>query len=117
MMGDQLQSVPDSELFGVETEFKSDEDSDYMDSDVSSQSSCDEIEDGLPFVCDQCNKIFKTLGWYMKHMQGRVHCAPVVSMKQFVAKHMQFHVVQSKQVTSMRVKMERVDKDGEVLAG
>ena len=64
MMGDQLQSVPDSELLStsVETDYKSDEDSDYMDSDVSIQRTCDEIEDGLSFVCDQCNKIFKTLG-------------------------------------------------------
>ena len=83
-----------------------------MDSDVSGQSSC---EDGLPFVCDQCNKIFKTPGWYTKHMQARVHCAPAVSMKQFVAKHRQFHVAQSKQGTSMHFKMERVDKDSEVL--
>ena len=48
-------------------------------------------------------------------MQARDYRAP--SMKQFVAKHMQFHVAQSKQVTSMHVKMERVDKDGEVLPG
>ena len=66
MMVDQLYSVPDSELFSVETEYKSDE-----DSDVSIQSTCDEIEDGLSFVCDQWNKIFKTLGWYTKHMQAR----------------------------------------------
>ena len=38
---------------------------------VQGQSTCDELEDGLSFVCDQCNKIFKTLGWYMKHMQAR----------------------------------------------
>ena len=39
---------------------------------VQGQSTCDEIiKDGLSFVCDQCNKIFKTLGWYMKHMQAR----------------------------------------------
>ena len=31
---------------------------------------CDEIEDGLSFVCDQCYKNFKTLGWYMKHMHA-----------------------------------------------
>ena len=44
MLGDQLQSVPDSELIGtsVETEYNSDE-----DSDVSIQSTCDDIEDGL----------------------------------------------------------------------
>ena len=60
MMGDQLQSVPDSELIGtsVETEYNSDEDSDYTDSDVSIQSTCDDIDDGLSFVCDQWNKIF-----------------------------------------------------------
>ena len=39
---------------------------------VQGQSTCDEIlKDGLSFVCDQCNKIFKTLGWYRKHMQAR----------------------------------------------
>ena len=38
---------------------------------VQGQSTCDEIEDGLSFVCDQCNKIFKTLGWYTKQMQAR----------------------------------------------
>ena len=65
MRGDQLQSVPDSELFGVETEYKSGEDSDCTDIDVPSQSS-DEIEDGLPFVCDQCNKNFNTVGWFTK---------------------------------------------------
>ena len=54
----------------VETEYNSDEDSNYTDSDVSIQSTCDDIEDGLSFVCDQCNKIFKTLGWYTKHMQA-----------------------------------------------
>ena len=43
MMGDQLQSVPDSELFStsVGTDYKSDEDSDYTDSDVSIQGTCD----------------------------------------------------------------------------
>ena len=77
------------------------------------QSSSDDIEDDLPFVCDQCNKVFKTLPWFTKHMEAGVHRAPAVSMKQFVAKHMQFHVGQSKQVTSMHFKMERVDKDVE----
>ena len=43
-------------------------------------------------------------------MEAGVHRAPAVSMKQFVAKHMQFHVGQSKQVTSMHFKLERVDK-------
>ena len=37
---------------------------------VQGQSTCDEIKDGLSFVCDQCNKIFKTLGSYTKHMQA-----------------------------------------------
>ena len=72
MIGDQVQSVPDSELFGtsVKTEYNSDQDSDYTDSNISIQSTCDDIEDGLSFVCDQCNKIFKTLGSYTKHMQA-----------------------------------------------
>ena len=48
-------------------------------------------------------------------MEAGVHRAPAVSMKQSVAKHMQFHVGQSKQVTSMHFKMERVEKDGDVL--
>ena len=39
----------------------------------------------------------------------------LVSMKQFVAKHMQYHVGQSKQVTSMHFKMERVGKDVDVV--
>ena len=83
MLGDQLQSIPDSELIAtsVETEYNSDEDSDYTDSDVSIQSTFDEIEAGLSFVCDQCNKIFKTLGWYRKQMQAR-QGSPAVSMKQ-----------------------------------
>ena len=52
-------------------------------------------------MCDECNKVFKTLPWFTKHMQAGVHRAPAVSMKQFVAKHMQFYVRRSKQVTSM----------------
>ena len=59
MMGDQLQSVPDSELFSVETEYKSDEDSDYTDSDVTSQSSCDEIEDGFHLCVTNVTKFSK----------------------------------------------------------
>ena len=52
MIGDQEQSVPDAELFGtrVKTEYNSDQDSDYTDSNVSIQSTCDDIEDGLSFV-------------------------------------------------------------------
>ena len=115
MMTDQMQSVPDSELFGVESEYNSGEDSDYTGSDVFSLSSTGEVEDDLPFVCDECNKIFKTQFWFNKHMQAGVHRAPAVSMKQFVAKQMQFHVAQSKQVTSMHFKMERVHKDGGVV--
>ena len=61
MMDEQLQAVPDDELFGVEADYKSDEDSDYSDRDASSQSNSDDIEDDLPFVCDQCNKVFKPL--------------------------------------------------------
>ena len=38
---------------------------------VQGQSTCDEIKDGLSFVCDQCNNFFKTFSWYMKHMQAR----------------------------------------------
>ena len=34
-------------------------------------------------------------------------------MKSLVLKHMQFHVAQSKQVTSMHFKMNRVDADGD----
>ena len=115
MMSANMQSVPDSELFGVQSEYNSGDDSDYTGSEVCSLSSTGEVEDDLPFVCDECNKIFKTQFWFMKHMQAGVHRAPAVSMKQFVAKHMQFHVAQSKQVTSMHFKMERVDQDGDVV--
>jgi len=97
-MDEQLQAVPDAELFGV-----------------ASESCTDDIEDDLPFVCDQCNEVFKSLPWFTKHMEAGVHRAPAVSMKQFVAKHMQFHVGESKQVTSMHFKMERVDKDVDVV--
>ena len=59
MMGDHFQAVPDAELFGVEGDCKSDEDSDNSDIDASSQSISDDIDNHLPFVCDQCNKVFK----------------------------------------------------------
>ena len=67
-------------------------------------------------MCDQCNKIFKTVGRFTKHMQAGVHRAPAASMKQFVAKHVPFHIVQSMQLTSMHLKMERVDNDGDALS-
>ena len=59
MMSDQMQSVPASELFGVETEYNSGDDSDYTGSDVCSLSRTGEVEDDLPFVCDECNKFSK----------------------------------------------------------
>ena len=60
MMGDQLLSAPDSELFS-----KSDEDSAYTDinlqlMNISTQSTCDEIEDGLSFAWDHMNTKFWT---------------------------------------------------------
>ena len=36
-----------------------------------------------------------------------------VSMNIFLCKHMQFHIAQSKQVTSMHFKKHRVDTDGD----
>ena len=49
-------------------------------------------------------------------MKKGVHKSPAVSMKNFVCKRMQFHVAQSKQVTSMHFKTQRLDTDGEAIA-
>ena len=42
MMDEQLQVVPNAELFGVEAEYDSDEDSDYSDRDAASDSVSDD---------------------------------------------------------------------------
>ena len=43
-------------------------------------------------------------------MAKEVHKKRAVGMKSFVLKHKQFHVAQSKQVTSMHFKMNKVDE-------
>ena len=68
MMDEQLQVVPDAELFGVEGGYNSDEDSDYLDRPAVSDSCTDDNEDEFPFVCDQCNKVFKSMAWFTKHI-------------------------------------------------
>ena len=85
-------------------EYNSDNDSDYTPSDACSDCTEYDSKDDVPFFCEKCNKIFKRLDWYTKHMQHGVHKAPAVGMQEFVARRMQFHVAQSKQVTSMHFK-------------
>ena len=72
-----------------------------------------DVEDDLPFVCDICNKIFKTLGWFTKHMENGVHKQPAVSMNEFVGNQVQFHVAQCKQITSMHFKRKHAESDGQ----
>ena len=48
---------------------------------VQGQSTCDEIKDGQSFVCDQCNKIFKTLGRKLRHSIVEIFIAGRASKK------------------------------------
>ena len=59
--------------------------------------------------------MFKSEKWFERHMERGVHKKPAVSMKTYVYQRMQFHVAQSKQVTSMHFKTQRQDIDGEAI--
>ena len=48
-------------------------------------------------------------------MERGVHKKPAVIMKTYVCQRIQFHVAQSKQVTSMHYKSQRLDIDGEAI--
>ena len=101
------------------TEVAGDSGSDYDcncgDSDVSSVCSDTDVDDEVPFVCEECGQIFKTQLWFCRHMQRGKHKKPAVSMKDFVYKRMQLHAAQSKQVTSMHFQKMKVDRDGDYL--
>ena len=119
ILRDEVESDPDCDYFGENkdtaesTEYVSDDDSDYNASDLCSEGTDLDVEDDLPFVCDICNKIFKTLGWFTKHMQNGVHKQPAVSMNEFVGNQVQFHVAQCKQITSMHFKRKRAESDAQ----
>ena len=89
------------------------EDSDWTSSDIDSESTDLDIEDMLPFHCDACGRIFQSEIWFQRHMAKGVHRKRAVGMKSFVLKRMQFHVAQSKQVTSMHFKKNKMDEEGD----
>ena len=100
---------------GTSPEYNSEEDSDWTSSDVQSECSDLDLDDLLPFHCDECNRMFKSEMWFERHMERGVHKKPAVSMKTYVYQRMQFHVAQSKQITSMHFKTQRQDIDGEAI--
>ena len=108
-----------SSVLGTDLEVAGDSGSDYDcncgDSDVSSVCSDTDVDDEVPFVCEECGQIFKTQLWFCRHMQRGKHKKPAVSMKDFVYKRMQLHAAQSKQVTSMHFQKMKVDRDGDYL--
>ena len=94
-------------------EYYSEVDSEWTSSDIDSESTDLDIEDILTFHSNECGRIFQSKIWFQRHMAKGVHKKCAVGMKPFVLKCMQFHVAQSKQVTTMHFKKNRVDADGE----
>ena len=66
ILREEVVSDPDCDYFGENketaesTDFVSEDDGDYNGSDLCSEGTDLDVEDNLPFVCDICNKIFKT---------------------------------------------------------
>ena len=87
---EEVISDPNCDYFGEhkesvqQTEYVSEEDSDYNGSNLSSEGTYLDVDSDLPFVCDICNKIFKTEGGsYTKHMQKGIQKEPAVSKNEF----------------------------------
>ena len=78
ILHDKVVSDSDCDYFGENketaesTDYVFEDDSDYNGSDLCSEGTDLDVEDDLPFVCDICNKIFKTQGWFTKYMQKGV---------------------------------------------
>ena len=75
---------------GSSLEDHSEQDSEWTSSDVDSGSTDFDVEEILPFHCDECGRIFKSEIWFQWHLAKGVHKKPAVGMKAFVYKRMQF---------------------------
>ena len=62
-------------------EHSSGEDSDWTSSDIDSDSTDFDIQEMLPFHCDECGRIFKSEIWFQRHMAKGVHKKRAVGMK------------------------------------